>query len=236
MCAELLSSRLGEGVGELILLPIPSTDGSLVRGTNIPLSDVLAHTDRESAVVGYALPPDQVLALASRGVFVFDLFNSEEFLSSNSQLTAEAALGIILSTERRAPRDLTVGIVGYGRIGGRLFNLLMFLGASVRVYTTRESVALSLCEVGADAELICDKTDFSGVDILVNTAPESLFASLAEEGKMLPRIIELASGSNFPAGIAVERYPALPSRAYPESAGRIVAEAALAALAEGGRI
>lgn len=233
--AELLSLRLAEPEGELILLPIPSTDGGLVRGTDIALGELVNCTGADSAVVGYALPADFVGALKCRGAFVFDLYNSEEFLTLNAALTAEAALGIILSSEPRAPRELKIGVVGYGRIGKRLVSLLMFLGASVRVYTTRESVALSLGEAGADAELITEGVDFSGLDLLVNTAPDSLFSSLARGGRT-PRIIELASGDNFPKGLAVERYPALPSRVYPESAGKMVAEAVVGQLVAEGRI
>ena len=71
--AELLSSRLAERSGELILLPIPSPDGELVRSTDIPISDIALSADADDVVVGYALPDSFIGALRTRGACVVDL-------------------------------------------------------------------------------------------------------------------------------------------------------------------
>ena len=69
--------------------------------------------------------------------------------------------------------------------------------------------------------------DFSGIDILINTAPKDMSASF--EGGRIPegaRVIELASGKNFKGVEGVENLPALPERMFPESAGRTYFDAA----------
>ena len=75
---------------------------------------------------------------------------------------------------------------------------------------------------------IAGKYDFSGVDILINTAPKDMSKSFPE-GKVLKgvRVIELASGDNFHGVEGIEALPSLPGKMYPVSAGRAYAEATL---------
>ncbi|MBR2344029.1 MAG: hypothetical protein IKA64_07240 [Clostridia bacterium] len=236
VCAELLGAAPEAArLREVIILPIPSVAGGKIRGTDIPISRISDGVGEGDAVVGYSLPPPFTEGLRERGVLVFDAALDGEFLYENAALTAEAALGIILSSERRAPRDIEFGIAGYGRIGRQLVNMLLFLGARVRVFTTSERRRLELGEAGISAELLPLAEGASlGVDILINTAPATLFSpeSLTRDGGM--RIIELASGDNFDEKIKVEKYPALPARVFPESAGRALYRAASRALLGGG--
>jgi hypothetical protein len=149
---------------------------------------------------------------------VADLARDEEFLLENAYLTALAALGIYLGTTKAAPRDTSVGVVGYGRIGKRLTGLFLYLGARVRVFTSREDTRLELCENGVSASVSGRDYDLSGLDILINTAPATIF-----EKDKIPedlRIIDLASGDNFPEIAGVEKYPSVPAKMFPISAGR----------------
>lgn len=217
----------------LVLLPIPSTrDGVCVANTEIPLSETLGGVGEGSVVIGYGMPDSYIADAKGRGALTLDLSQDEDFLSDNAYITAVGTLGHILTTERRIPRDLVFGIVGYGRIGSQILRMLLFLGARAVVYTSRALTHFELGECGVHSVCISGaqdgKYDFSGVDILINTAPRDSSESFPDgrvpEGM---RVIELASGNNFPGVVGVESLPSLPGRMYPVSAGRAYAAAAL---------
>lgn len=216
-----------------VLLPIPtSRDGIYVTGTEIPLAETLACVGRGSVVVGYGMPDSYANDARGRGALVLDLSRDEEFLSDNAYITAVGALGYILTTDGRIPRDSVFGVVGYGRIGSRILRMLLFLGARAVVYTSRALTHFELGECGVHSVCISGavdgKYDFSGVDILINTAPRDM-SEFFPDG-CLPegmRVIELASGKNFEGVSGVEPLPSLPGRMYPVSAGRAYAEATL---------
>ena len=95
--------------------------------------------------------------------------------------------------------------------------MLLYLGARVRVYTSRQATRIDLCEYGIASAESCESADLSGIDILINTAPAVIFSIDAVPPEL--RIIDLASGDNFP-GRDVERYPSVPAKMLPVSAGR----------------
>lgn len=211
-------------VGRLFLLPIPSTrDRKTVEGTEMPLSELVREAERGDAVVGYAIPEDIKYALCERGALVYDASCDEEFLLKNAELTARGALGYILTESKKDITDLRVGIIGYGRIGACLLRYLLFLGANVRLYTTRESVAMELSALG-----VCASSGFDGVcelDILVNTAPARLLKEAEIRGLLSRgRILDLASGNVFGESLGIVKLSSVPEKFYPISAGKIYAE------------
>lgn len=233
IAASRLSSALADRSGDLILLPIPTTrDGTHITGCDVALSSALDGVGQGTVVVGYAIPASLCDRLSGNGALVLDAAHDEDFLASNAAITADGTLGRILTESRRAPRDLSVGIIGYGRIGSRLMSRLMFLGARVSVITTRQSVRLSLGESGVDCRDGDDPDRFSGLDIIVNTAPaetvsESEMAEMSRGGVW---VIDLASGKYLSDSPALTKLPSVPDMMYPESAGRLYADLALRAL------
>lgn len=207
-----------ESVDRLVLLPIPTTrDNSTILNTNIYINDVLDGVGEGDLISGYGLPDGFSRLAGERGARAIDLSLDEDFLLENADLTALCTLGVILNTCQYAPKDLRLGIVGYGRIGKRLTNLFLYLGARVRVYTTKENTRIDLCEYGVATALSCESADLSGLDLLINTAPAVIFRPESiPEGL---RVIDLASGDNF-HGIEVEKYPSVPAKMLPLSAGR----------------
>lgn len=207
-----------EGVEELLLLPIPSTrDNKTILGTNIVIDSLISLVDGASLVVGYSLPATFKSTLTGVGCPVHDVGCDEEFLCENAELTAQAALGILLNTAGASVSDLRVGIVGYGRIGKRLARLLLCLGSSVRVYSSDVGKRLDLGEWGITTALSAKDADLSELDVLVNTAPAAIFDT--EHFPEGLRVIDLASGDNFPGLSSVEKYPSIPAKMFPRSAG-----------------
>ncbi len=220
--SELLgASRTTERFSKIIVLPIPTTiDGKNLKSTDIPLTAVPPLAGKGSLVVGYGIPEELKEELLRVGATVCDSAKDEEFLLENAELTSLATLGILLSTSDRAIADMVVGVVGYGRIGKRLVNSLLYHGACVRVYTTRNDTRLDLCSTGISAKSSTPDSPLVGLDALINTAPAVIFDTGRQEFKNL-RIIDLASGDNFPGVEGVEKYPSIPARVFPYSAGKI---------------
>ena len=211
-------------VKELILLPIPSTKDNIhVKGTNILLSDVVERASGTSAVCGYGLPKNIKEELTLKGCVVFDGLLSEEFLAENAVLTVDGALGELLCSQSSPPRDLSIGIVGYGRIGKRLLRDLLFLGARVKLFTRSSTVRLALGEEGIESEEFSVDADYQGLDVLVNTAPARVM-SIEGIKKWEDRglqILDLASGECFPPSSSVKKLASIPEAFYPKSAGRL---------------
>lgn len=218
----LLECPLTKKFERIIILPIPtSRDGEHIGGSDMTVREAVAGAGADTLVVGYGIPTVISEELLRRGSVVCDSLLDEEFLTENARLTAVGAVGVILTTETRAPSDMRIGVVGYGRIGKQLTRIFIYLGASLTVFTSRESVRLELCECGVEAKMSLADAELGELDLLVNTAPAHIFDTT--EGGMFPsslRVIDLASGVNFPGIGTVEKYPSLPARRFPHSAGR----------------
>lgn len=209
---------------DVVVLPIPSVKNGKITGTDRDAESLLSPYGLGSLVIGYAIPEDIKDALKHRGAVVCDSAYDEEFLLDNGELTAICALGIILTTEEKAPKDLSVGIVGYGRIGRALCKHLLFLGADTHIFTSRDTTRLELCEYGIATAMSASDADLTSLDILINTAPARIFNTEDENFPKELRVIDLASGDNFPNLKAVENYPSIPAKMFPKSAGKIWAK------------
>ncbi len=225
----LLSSGKIRDYKMLTILPIPTTrDGVHLTGSSVTLASLVIEAEPGEVYLGYGIPAFLRDSLLDSGAVVVDASLDENFLLENARLTALATLAYILSRGDVSVDNLSVGVVGYGRIGKELVRLLLSVGAGVRVYTTRQEAVLCLCSSGVDASLVTEGDPIPAADILVNTAPAKIF----DENSRVPSemdILELASG-NFFGEARVTRLPSLPSRYYPVTAGRLYGEALLRGL------
>lgn len=226
-CERVLRERAqGRAGGRLLLLPIPtSRDNRYITGTSVEIDDILPLIEQDGAIVGYNIP--SILAERAEGVgaLVYDGGLDEDFLCENAELTARGTVGYILTNSRIDLRDMSVGVVGYGRIGMRLVRWLLMFGADVTVYTRRQSLALELCEMGISSVVIGESADTSALDILINTAPEKQI----DDSTIRPQteIIDLASGNIFEPSERLVKLASVPDSYYPRSAGRLYAEGAI---------
>ena len=224
VCAALLESNGGLNIPAIRLLPIPvSRDGVSINGTGKEFDEFFSDTSAGDVIVAYSAPR-RVRELASeRGAVLLDPERDEEYLVANARLTAMGALGRILTEERSAPCQLSVGVIGYGRIGQCIVRYLMFLGARVRVFTSRAELRRDLQMLGICGVDSCSLSENAsallGLDILLNTAPVSLLTPSFAQALEGTRVIELASGKNIPDTIAHEIWSAIPAQVYPKSAG-----------------
>ncbi len=226
---------LGESLDfdSIKLLPIPSSrDGEHITGTGILLKDFLEEVKSGDFVIAYGLPEAIKTALASRGILCYDAESDEDFLFENAYVTAVGTLGYILSNSKKIPGDMKFGIIGYGRIGSCLTRLLLFLGAGVKIFSSKKltRIELGFCGIESLEIKVSDFSDMniSELDFIINTAPTNLSYLFPE--RRVPdgmRVIDLASGDSFPGISGVEYLPSLPNRMYPISAGATYAKRAL---------
>ncbi|MBQ8321127.1 MAG: hypothetical protein IJX92_02030 [Clostridia bacterium] len=225
-CAAVIAQGKSLGrYGRLILLPIPTTkDKKYITNTTVQLCEVTELVTKNTLVAGYEIPAKMSEEIALRGGEVYDAGQDEKFLLENAAISAHGIVGYILSELTKDISELNIGVVGYGRIGEALVRGLLFFGAGVRVYTARESVAISLCENGISARVGLGGDDFSALDVIINTSPSHTIDSEMLEGPLSHlKVIDVASGNAVPSGDNVVRLMAIPERMYPETAGRTYA-------------
>ena len=228
-CGRLLSAESFPGIERAVLLPIPTTrDGVHVLGTEITLEELSGKLRPFDLLVGYGVPRELREAAAGVGCAVADVSVDEEFLAQNAALTAVGAVARLCGGGELAPKDQTFGIIGYGRIGERLTHILMFLGARVKVFTSKKEVRdrlgmLGVCGVDYYSDLEMAKA-LSDVDVLVNTAPARIVDDECANILSKKRVVELASGDNFPSSLPVERMPSIPAIDFPKSAAIALAD------------
>ena len=206
------------------LLPIPT---KALTGDAGALEALLSETKAGDLVFGYGIPSTLADAMRLRDALTFDVEKDETFISDNAQLTAEATMGYLLS-EPRAPRDLAVGIIGYGRIGQALCRMLLFFGAQICVFTEREAVRTALGASDVKSRPIRyeagERADFSGLDLVIQTAPAQIFTK--ENAPNCP-IWNLAAAAFVGEGVAVRQLSALPAKVCYASGGRALTRAVL---------
>ncbi len=159
-----------------------------------------------------------------------DYSTREEFAVQNAVPTAEGALEIAMRESLGTLNGSRCLVVGYGRIGKVLSNMLAGLGAKVTVAARRPSDLSWISLHGyqcLDIHKMEGNTDF---DFVFNTVPALIFYR-----KLLSKLstdclcIELAStpgGFDFDAaeklGISVIKAASLPGKVAPKAAGEII--------------
>ena len=238
-CRSYLLKKPPRAAEKLILLPIPSFKGSdLIRTASVSARDIVNEVKKGDSVAGYGLPKEFRRELSDKGVSALDIERDEEFVVDNAYLTAVGTVGKLLVEHTRAPLDLSIGVIGYGRIGERLVSALAYLRSEVTVFTSKTELSHELCMLGISGVPYAALTEeegrkkLLGLDVLINTAPAKIIPEEAAGYLSGVRLIELASGNNFPDGVYYERFASVPAEVYPESAGIAMAKSILRMMGE----
>jgi len=207
----------------------PSAAKCYVFPPNILLTRAAVKELSDGSFLCYGRITDDALPiLESKGIKAFCMLCDEEFAAKNAALTAEAALSILIDRPDVGLAGLNVLIVGFGRVGAALANLLCRLNVRTTIATSasaRPARAFSTCVIPLE------HIDFSPYNAVVNTAP----ARIATDQELLSLkagtlFVELASNPsvnlNFAKYIGVDAdiYPALPTKCSPQSAAQIIAD------------
>lgn len=195
--------------------------------------------DNESRLFSRDISTEVAAALKAKNIRYYDYNNDEVFLLKNAYLTAEGALAhIIMNTDPSLTNTYAL-ILGYGRVGRAIAEVLKHNGAKVAVAARRKASrdeAIKLCtRVYTMENFIDDITDFTTI---INTIPDKII-----KGEILDRIdkdcfiLDLASlpgGVDFDAaknkGLNVLHALGIPGKAAPKTAAAYLEECILAGL------
>lgn len=211
-----------------LLLDVPSfgPDGKLRSGTD-PVS-VLERVPPDATIVG-----GNLMHPALTGCKTLDLLQDAQYLAENAMITADCALQAAAPHMKATFRDSPVLVIGWGRIGKCLSQLLQGLGAPVTIAARKTADRAMIAALGFQT---ADTLDLTGIlpkcRVLFNTAPERV---LNAEQLALCRDcvkIDLASRQGL-SGNDVVWARGLPGVYAPESSGKRIAEAFLRLYREG---
>lgn len=171
---------------------------------------------------------------------VYDLLGREDFAVANAQPTAEGAVQVAMENYEDTILGSRCLVVGYGRIGRILSQMLCALKADVDVATRSAEKAAYIRADGNSPVNLSELVTLGAYDIVFNTVP-----TMVIDRKLLRRsdsdtlIIDLASA---PGGVDFDEakslgftaIPALslPGKCSPAAAGRIISDTILTVLGE----
>ena len=207
--------------------------------SNWPLRWPLSDMDTSEEEILSNIAPGSVLLLCGPGfpkekrwdLQYVNLWADERLLQENAYLTAEAAVAAAMRRSHISMAGARCAVVGYGRIGRSLTEILLNQGAEVAVLSRTEAKRRAARESGAEAvDLEHAAEVLPGRRLIFSTPPAQVLdeAALAavDAGAEL---IDLASP---PYGFDVERAkalglnawrePGLPGRYCPLSAARVL--------------
>lgn len=200
-----------------LLLPVPSFDenGNVKGGGK--LSELLPKLRPDVIIFGGNL--DFVHGKKA------DFLKDEFYLVENAAITAQCAMKLI-SISQAAP----VLVIGWGRIGKHLAELLRSAGAAVTVAVRRESQFTAVTAQGYTA-VYMSQLQPKQYRIIFNTAPALVLHQ--EDAHPDARLIDLASKKGI-FGDRVIWARGLPGKDAPENSGTLIAKTALRYTLEGG--
>ena len=218
----------------VLLLPMPAFSGpETVRaeGGGVPLAAILDAAGPDALVCGGMLGPAED-ALRARGLSFFDYAKDETLLLQNAELTAEAALPLLLERLSCPLAGSRLLLCGFGRIGKLLARKLRALGADVTV-SARKPQALELARILGYRRVRTDSlTDaLAQYDAIVNTVPAQLIGP--EQLRSVRTGCVLLELASLPGGFCAEAQAlpgycaarGLPGKYAPETAAAIIRSA-----------
>lgn len=220
---------------DAVIFPLPSVRAD--RSINTPFSDRTVILDDEEIEallykpVFVAMRDKFVRAYPKlRDARVFDYASKEEFSILNALPTAEGAVECAMGRFEGTISGSKCMVVGFGRIGKILAQMLKLLNADVTVCARKESDFAYISALGYKSRNTQTLKSIQGYDIVFNTVPALIFdKTLLMNIDRNTLIIDLAS---LPGGVDFEaarkfntdavRALSLPGKCAPKTAGEII--------------
>lgn len=167
-----------------------------------------------------------------------DLWKDERLLLENAWLTAEGAVCAAMNAAKASLKDCECLVIGWGRIGRALTELLVGLNAQVTVASRSPKGRNSAIERGAESVSTYDiAAALPGKTIIFSTPPqrvmdERILRCVDPEAMVLdlssaPYGVDLEAAKKL--GVNAWREPKLPGRYCPYSAARAIMQAMIRA-------
>lgn len=163
---------------------------------------------------------------------IVDIWADETLKTDNAAYTAEGAIAAAMQASTKSIRECSCLVIGWGRIGKALTEMLVGMGVRVTVASRSVSSRNRAIERGAVA-VNTDHLRISGFDIIFGTPPAMvLHDKILKKAEKDVMILDLASppyGVDLKAawenGLRAWREPGLPGRYCPESAAKAIIRA-----------
>lgn len=202
-----------------VLLDIPSFRSSGILRCGVEMRSVLEALPESAAIIGGNLNDDTILDRRR-----IDLLQDPFFLAQNAAITAYCAVSLASQKLTCIFPDLPVLVIGFGRIGKVLADLLARLRCRVAVYARKDSdraLAASLGYTAVSPDAL--EKSLPAYRLIFNTVPAPVIT--AQQSKLCRDCLklDLASVPGI-AGDDVISARGLPGQYAPESAGKLIAE------------
>ena len=230
---------------DCVILPVPAERGGLLNtplsSETIAMKELIPSLWKGQLLIGGKLSEGSCVEALRQGVGVEELMNRPDFVIGNAALTAEGAVGKLISGSEKSILGSEILICGWGRIGRILALRLKAMGANVAVCARRSSHR-------AEAEALGIKTFGYGslegragdFDFIVNTVPEQVITKAAlccMKSDVL--LLELASppggfDRSLAGNIGLDAIaaPGLPGKCAPYAGALLMKKAIYAAIEE----
>ena len=194
---------------------------------NIVVTASTLEAIEDGAYIFFGRTDEETPHLANSRDILLDCYsNDEKFQSINSRLTAEGALKIVLERSPKGIADIFALVIGFGRTGSAVANILHEVSMKFDVAST-SSVRQAYCI--AERVISPKNFDFAPYDVIINTVPKPIITDkdtmTLKEGTLY---IDLASTAAINLeyarylGADASLYPALPAKVAPYSAAKAI--------------
>lgn len=203
-----------------LILPVPSfePDGKIKGGQS--LDEILQRLPKNISVYGGFLDHAELVGYECR-----DLLRDTGYIAKNAAITAHCAIGIAMEKMNVTLAHCPVLVIGWGRIGKCLADLLRKMGANVTVFARAESdkAILEALDYGVDP-LLAPCCSLVRYRMIINTAPAMVLPKQLQKF-CRPNCLKLDLAScHGIEGTDVIRANGLPGKYAPESSGNLIAQ------------
>lgn len=206
-----------------LLLPVPSfdTDGTLKGGAD--LASALERVPRNVTIIGGNFGD-----FAPAGYRCVDLLQDPFYLAENADITAHCAVKLLLAKLPCTLRRCPVLVIGWGRIGKCLADLLRRMGAAVTVAVRKPADRAMLEALGYESlNINALSYELVRFRVIINTVP-AMVLSREKSSHCRPDclLMDLASAPGIDADNVIWAR-GIPNRDAPESSGELIARTVL---------
>ena len=161
----------------------------------IPINEVFSLVKKDALIFGGLLNGAVTEKAAEQKVKCFDYFLREELILKNALITAEGALSVAMKETPYTIHSSRCLVIGYGRIGKMLSDMLHKLNAKVSASARKKSdMALIECSGINSIKTSEIEKNLKDYDIIFNTVPACIFTkNILEKVRDDTLIIDLSS-------------------------------------------
>ncbi len=234
-----ISARDALHLCDAVILPLPyTTDGRRVScplGGDILLSDIFGGVPVGTLILAGRVDEAAREMAKGAGLVIEDYYDREDVCVENAIPTAEGAAAVAISELPVTLHGSNVAVLGFGRVGRAVANLLKGFGANVTVAARRDDDLAWIKLYGYKPLHFSRIMELcSGYDVIFNSVPARVlgdvwlknFASSSPSWKLIIDLASKPGGVDPDAakayGIKLIRALSLPGRVAPATSGMIL--------------